>query len=171
MKKSSAAKSARKSAKSDPPISEASIKRMTDPEVFERGEGYFGDGAIIKPIRIGNTLVARCHGSGYVPYRVRATFDKKGVVDAACNCPYEWGGYCKHIVALLLTHVRAPKKIEVKPPVEVLLAESERDEIIAIVAQMVDRYPELYGIVDGSGIPEEEDDEDDYSEDDYGDEW
>jgi len=59
----------------------------------------------------------------------------------------------------------------VRPPVAELLVESERDEIIAMVTQMVDRYPELYGIVDGSGIPEEEDDEDDYSEDDYGDEW
>jgi len=166
MKKSSAAKSARKSAKSDPPIREASIKRMTDVEVFERGEGYFGDGAIIKPIRIGNTLIARCHGSAYVPYHIRVTFDKKSVVDAMCNCPYEWGGYCKHIVALLLTHIRAPETIKVRPPVAELLVESERDEIIAMVTQMVDRYPELYGIVDGSGIPEEEDDEDD-----YGDEW
>ncbi len=82
-----------------------------------------------------------------------------------CDCPYDWGGYCKHIVALLLTHVRAPETIEVKPTVEERLAESEREDIIAMIAQMVDHYPELYGIVDGSGISAEED------EDYYDDEW
>jgi uncharacterized Zn finger protein len=161
--KTPARKPVGKRAKTDPPISETSIKRMTDAKVYERGEDYFG-GAIVKPTRIGNVLVARCHGSGYAPYRVRVTFDKKGVVDALCDCPFDWGGYCKHIVALLLTHVRAPETIDVKPSVEDLLAEVERGEMAEMIAQMVDRYPELYGIVDGSGIPEEDDEGYDFDE-------
>lgn len=158
-KKSSATQSTRQGTKSEPPISEGSIKRLAEAQVFERGEDYFEGGAIIRPTRMGNVLVARCHGSGYLPYRVKVVFSKRGIDEAACNCPYEFGGICKHVVALLLTHVRAPETIEEKPPVEAVLAESERDDIIAIVARMVDRYPELYGLVDGSGIPEEEEDE------------
>jgi uncharacterized Zn finger protein len=166
-KKASTTKTARQSVKSDPPISEDSVKRKTDAEVFERGEGYFEDGAIINPVRIGNTLSARCQGSGPAPYRVRVTFSKKGVTDALCNCPYDWGGYCKHSVALLLTHIRAPKKIKVKPPVEELLAKKKPAELSALIVEMVDVSPDLYGLVDGSGLPEE----DEYDEGDYYDEW
>jgi uncharacterized Zn finger protein len=167
-KKSSATRSTPKSAKYEPPISEGSVKRMTSAEVFGRGEDYFENGAIVNPVRIGNILSARCHGSGPAPYRVRVTFDKRGVADATCNCPYDWGGYCKHIVALLLTHIRAPKKIKVKPPVEELLAGKKQAELNAIIAQMVEVYPDLYGLVDGSGLPED----DEYDEGDfYDNEW
>jgi uncharacterized Zn finger protein len=152
---------ARKRVTSDPPITEASVKRKADAEVFERGEGYFEDGAIIKPVRTGNTLTARCHGSGSQPYRVAVIFSKRGVVEATCSCPYEWGGYCKHIVALLLTHIRAPKSIAIKPTVKDLLADVERDDLIAMMVEMIDHYPELYGVVDGSGVEIEDDEYDD----------
>ncbi|HLF29269.1 MAG TPA: SWIM zinc finger family protein [Anaerolineae bacterium] len=164
-KKPAATKSGRKSVKADPPIGEASIKRKTDAQVFERGEDYFDSGAVIRPIRIGNTLIARCHGSGAAPYRVRITFGKQGVSGAECDCPYDWGGYCKHIVALLLTHIRAPGSIEVKPTVQELLAESDRDELITMIEELVGHSPELYGIVDGSGLPEAEDGE--YDDDEW----
>ena len=164
-KKSSASRSARTSVRPEPPISEASIKRLADSQVFERGEDYYESGAIIRPVRMGDVLVARCLGSGMAPYRVKVVFSKRGVAETECDCLYDWGGACKHIVALLLTHVRAPETIEVKPPVETLLAESGHDEMVAMVVQMVDRYPELYGIVDGSGIPEA--DEDGYNADEW----
>jgi len=40
------------------------------------------------------------------PYQVRITFDQKGIIDAECSCPYDWGGFCKHIVAVLLAAIR-----------------------------------------------------------------
>jgi uncharacterized Zn finger protein len=166
-KKTSSPHSTFKKTKLDPPITEADIQHMAEEKVFDRGESYFEGGAIIKPTRIGNTLLARCHGSDYAPYRVKVVFDKKKVVEATCTCPYDWGGYCKHIVALLLTHIRAPEMIEVKPIVEELLVESDRNDLIAMITEMVDLYPELYGVVDGSGLDEEEED-DLYDEDD---EW
>lgn len=155
--------STRKRAVSGPPITEASIKRLAGAEVFSRGESYFEGGAILKPARIGNDLIARCMGSSYEPYRVKVTFNKKGIASTQCTCPYEWGNVCKHVVALLLTHALTPEAIEVKPTLRELLAGAEREDLIAMIAQMVDRYPELYGIVDGTGIP----DEDEYGYEDW----
>lgn len=34
-------------------------------------------------------------------YEVRLELDEPDF-DAVCTCPYDWGGYCKHIVATLL---------------------------------------------------------------------
>lgn len=149
---------------SDPPITENDLLKAADEKVFARGENYFESGAIVKPVRIGNVLVARCHGSDYQPYRVKVVFGKKKVTEAMCTCPYDFGGYCKHIVALLLTHIRAPELIEVKPAVKEALADWERDDLVIIIAQMVDYNPDLYGLLDGSGLPEDDED-DEFAED------
>jgi len=36
----------------------------------------------------------------------------KGDIEASCTCPYDWGGYCKHIVATLLALSGNYKKIK-----------------------------------------------------------
>jgi uncharacterized Zn finger protein len=143
----------------DPPLDENDLLKSTDQKVFDRGEDYFENGAIVRPTRIGKTLTARCRGSDYQPYRVKVVFSKKKVTEALCTCPYEFGGYCKHIVALLLTHIRAPEVIEIKPTVEEALVDREHDELVAIVTQAVEYNPDLYGLIDGSGLPEDDEDE------------
>ena len=43
-------------------------------------------------------------GSDFVPYEIIVTLlDDGRIGERACTCPYDWGGYCKHIVAVLLT--------------------------------------------------------------------
>jgi uncharacterized Zn finger protein len=44
-------------------------------------------------------------GSEFAPYEVSVTFDEAGITEAACGCPYEWDGWCKHIVATLLASI------------------------------------------------------------------
>ena len=56
---------------------------------------------------------------------------------ATCTCPYDWGGYCKHIVAVLLTVLQGDK-ITVKPELDTLLAgltEAQLRRIIRAVAE------------------------------------
>jgi uncharacterized Zn finger protein len=38
--------------------------------------------------------------------------DDSGVVEASCTCLYEYGGYCKHIVAMLLAYMHDPDSFE-----------------------------------------------------------
>lgn len=56
--------------------------------------------------------------------------------------------------AVLLTHVRAPEKIITKAAVKAALADRKRDDLIALIAQMIDYEPDFYGLIDGSGLPE-----------------
>lgn len=53
--------------------------------------------------RRGAVITADVEGSDYAPYAISITLDPSGsVASAECTCPYDDGGYCKHIVAGLL---------------------------------------------------------------------
>jgi uncharacterized Zn finger protein len=69
----------------------------------------------------GNQLQAEVEGTEVQPYRVTVQFDTVGVSSAQCTCPYDYGGWCKHIVATLLTYSRQPNTIEERPTLVQLL--------------------------------------------------
>ncbi len=55
------------------------------------------------PVRTGKTLTAQVRGSRM--YEVEIDVESGGI-HAQCSCPYDWGGYCKHIGALLLKWIQ-----------------------------------------------------------------
>jgi uncharacterized Zn finger protein len=123
-------------------------ERATD-KSFSRGEDYYQRGMIFDTVRRGHDLEARCHGSDYAPYFVRVTLDEAGhIADTGCSCPYDWGGDCKHIVALLLTYLHEPEKFEERTPLPEALAARSRDELIALVHQMLAFHPDLRMLID-----------------------
>jgi len=128
----------------------AQIRQQTDPGSFERGSDYFRKGAILDPIRRGNLLRAESRGSSGGPYRVEATLahggQQRNPVDYACDCPR--GGFCKHVVALLLTWAKTPERFSVRQPVAELLAGKNRDELVALVDLLLRRRPELEELLD-----------------------
>ncbi|MFO7640607.1 MAG: SWIM zinc finger family protein, partial [Candidatus Competibacteraceae bacterium] len=85
-----------------PHLNETTLRRQATAKSFERGEDYYQCGAVGRPQRRGNTLQAEVEGSEVEPYVVCLTFDDSGVTDADCSCPYDYGGWCKHIVATAL---------------------------------------------------------------------
>jgi uncharacterized Zn finger protein len=87
-------------------LTEDMIRSYTSDQSFERGHEYYHSGTIYNAIREGNTLLADCEGT--YTYHLRVELDEGGIQSASCTCPYEFGGYCKHIVALLLTYVHQP---------------------------------------------------------------
>jgi uncharacterized Zn finger protein len=101
-----------------PSLSEAAIRRHTTSQSFDRGYSYYWDGAVISLVQRGNVVQAEVEGSQYEPYRVRITFDEGGVTWATCSCPYDWGGWCKHTVAVLLACQHEPDLIEARPTLE-----------------------------------------------------
>ena len=66
---------------------------------FERGREYFEEGLVEGVEQYESEITA--YVAGTQKYKVSLRLDKKGF-DAYCTCPYDWGGYCKHIVATLL---------------------------------------------------------------------
>ncbi|HEU0115291.1 MAG TPA: SWIM zinc finger family protein, partial [Thermomicrobiales bacterium] len=86
------------------------------------------------------------------PYRVEATLAtaggkrKKNPVEYFCDCPR--GGFCKHVVALLLTWIDAPERFEVRPPIAGVLAGKSHEELLALVERMVQQVPELESMIE-----------------------
>jgi uncharacterized Zn finger protein len=122
-----------------PRLTEAQVRKLASTQSFERGHSYYRSGAILEPVRQGMTLRAQCEGSEDEPYEVSVTLEQHGIADVSCTCPYDWGGACKHLIALLLTYVHEPQAFRVIPPLQTLLAGSSRETLIALIGEMVQR--------------------------------
>ena len=96
------------------PLSEADIQASSDDASFRKGYDSYLEHAIVEPTLSESVLRAFCHSSSGSPYRVEATLLPAGdksthkVVYAGCSCPR--GGFCKHLVALLLTWIHQPEQ-------------------------------------------------------------
>ena len=114
-----------------PQLTEAHIRELTSGKSFERGEAYYRDGAVLEPVRQARDLRAQCEGSDYEPYQVSATLAEGGITETSCTCPYDYGGICKHVVALLLTYVHEPQAFRSIPPLATLLDGRSQEELVA----------------------------------------
>jgi uncharacterized Zn finger protein len=124
-------------------LTENTIRSYTSSQSFARGLEYYQAGAIDNTFRQGNTLLADCEGT--YTYRLRVELADEGVESASCTCPYEFDGYCKHIVALLLTYVHKPGEFVERKALPVLLGDVDKTALVVILTRLVDNHPELYG--------------------------
>jgi uncharacterized Zn finger protein len=132
-----------------PLIQQGQIRNRATAQSYARGKNYYDNDAVWGTVRRGNELEGRCEGSEDTPYHVRATLDEKGnILETWCTCDYDWEGDCKHVVALLLTYAHEPETFEEYAPVEDMLAERSQEELIALIRQMVARYPDLQALID-----------------------
>lgn len=85
----------------------------------------------------GTVLSGECTGT-YAPYyRVQVELDEAGIADASCTCLYEYGGYCKHIVALLLAYLHHPKSFAVRKVPADLLADLGQNDLTVILTKLI----------------------------------
>jgi uncharacterized Zn finger protein len=131
-----------------PKLTEAQVRALASAQSFERGQSYYQGGAIVEPLRQGMELRAECEGSEDEPYQISVTLNTKGVEATSCTCPYDWGGICKHIVALLLAYVHNPQAIRLIESLDKMLAGKSRDELIAIIQDMLRHQPGLISVVE-----------------------
>ncbi|HEY9658533.1 MAG TPA: SWIM zinc finger family protein, partial [Allocoleopsis sp.] len=131
-----------------PPIAEALIRRNATDKSFSRGEDYYTSGAVFDLCQRGNLLQARIEGSEVTPYRVDIGFDAGGITQALCTCPYNFEGWCKHIVATLLTAVRQPQTIEARPTLEQLLDRLNPVQTQRLIQELVAEHPDLMDAID-----------------------
>jgi hypothetical protein len=132
-----------------PPLSEAQIREHASAESFTRGANYYQSGAVGPLVLRGDLLQAEVEGSEYEPYQVTASLDSGGVRAASCTCPYEWGGWCKHIVATLLAYIHAaPGAVQVRPALATLLAGLERGQLEALLLNLAVEDPQIAERVD-----------------------
>jgi uncharacterized Zn finger protein len=140
----------------DIPLTEKQIRERASEQSFQKGLAYYKSDAIYNPARQatsgGVTLTAQCEGSSAPSYRLHLELDGGGVRSASCTCPYDWGGDCKHIVALLLMYIHQPDEFSEQQSMKELLVGLEKDELVALILRLVERDPGLYDVL-GLAIP------------------
>ncbi|MCL6510835.1 MAG: SWIM zinc finger family protein [Anaerolineae bacterium] len=124
-------------------FTEEDIRNLTTGQSFTRGQRYYRDGAVSDLVLRGNRLTAQVTGSSYEPYQVCVNLNQDGKIESAsCTCLYEWGGFCKHIVAVLLAALH-DSQIEIRPSLETLLSDLTADQLRRLMLVMAEEHPEL----------------------------
>jgi uncharacterized Zn finger protein len=129
-------------------LSEATIRAHSSPESYSRGRSYYERGAVADMALRGSLLEGAVEGSEYEPYRVRVNFDAGGITSATCSCPYDFGGWCKHIVAMLLAALYIPEEIESRAPLDELLADLDRTQLQALLIGLAERDFDLANAIE-----------------------
>ena len=124
-------------------FTEALIRQQASAESFRRGRQYYRAQTVGSLLQRGNTIHGEVAGSQFSPYYIRLFADADVIAGATCTCPYDRGGWCKHIVAVLLTCVHEPEKIVEHPTLEGLLAGLDREQLHALLLELAERDPLL----------------------------
>ena len=131
-------------------LSESMIRAVANGQSFQRGREYYESGAISNAAIQGNVISGYCEGTSAPYYRVQVVFGDAGIREANCTCPYEFEGYCKHIVALLFEYLHRSKKFAVRQYPADLLARLNRDELLTLATQLLQKNPDLYDWVEAT---------------------
>ena len=130
-------------------LDETVIKDYVSDASLERGEDYYRRGAVLDAVIAGPHLFASVRGSGYSPYRVCVRLEEERPKTASCSCPYDWGGYCKHIVAAFLTYARGPNELKTTTSLEETLASLKADELRNLLMGFIERNPRMIFLLEG----------------------
>src|SRR3981081_464254 len=112
------------------PITDEIVASYTDKGSFERGRSYFLNNYVVEAVLRGPVLRGKCMGQSGGPYTVEVILvplSEQGnevIHTYDCTCPR--GGFCKHIVALILTWAHNPGEVEVRSEVATLLQDKSR---------------------------------------------
>ncbi|HEX9986990.1 MAG TPA: SWIM zinc finger family protein [Chloroflexia bacterium] len=123
------------------------LREYVGDKEYNKGKEYFNSDAVYDVVLRGSVLRGRSHGQSGGPYKMAVTLaaaDASGpglVADYSCTCPR--GGFCKHIIALLLVWIRTPEDVPVRSDVTTLLQDLSREELLDIVMGLLKREPDL----------------------------
>jgi uncharacterized Zn finger protein len=133
---------------SDINISELVIRHNTNTQSFQRGEACYQMGSVLSITQRGEKIQAEVQGSEEQPYHVTIASNNHGLT-AICTCPYNYDGWCKHIVAAALTCTHQSDTIEKRPTLLQLLAKLDHLQTQRLLQELVEEHPELIDEIDG----------------------
>jgi uncharacterized Zn finger protein len=131
-----------------PSLARTSIQRNATTQSFTRGESYYQAEAVAALTQRGNMLQAEVEGTETMPYQVTVQFESGDITAARCTCSYSLEGWCKHIVAALLTCNHQPETIETRPSLEQLLHRLNLNQAKQVFRELVTEHPDLIDDLD-----------------------
>jgi uncharacterized Zn finger protein len=124
------------------------LQRYTTSQSYQRGEAYYRSGSVTSLIQRKHTLLAEVEGNDPTPYRITIDFDDGGIKTADCTCPYAYEGWCKHIVATLLTCIHKPETVVQRPTLAQLLDPLTLEQTQCLLQALVEQNPALIENID-----------------------
>jgi uncharacterized Zn finger protein len=131
-----------------PHVAQSTIQSYATANSVSRGEDYYQSGAVSGVTQRDDLIQSEVEGSEFNPYRVSIQFDANGITAAQCTCPYDYEGWCKHIVATLLTCIRHPKRITDRPTLVQLLDRLDPLQTQHLIQSLVTEKPDLIDAID-----------------------
>jgi uncharacterized Zn finger protein len=123
---------------------------------IERGYEYFQDDAVLWVVQRGSKLFSEVQGSECHPYCVCVTLEGCHTFKAHCTCPYDWGGYCKHVVATLLVCIHDQERVSERPTIAATLAEFSREQLQGLVLELSEQRPDLTNLIESLALDSQE---------------
>jgi uncharacterized Zn finger protein len=120
-------------------VTEETIRDRSTSTVFERGRTYREEGRIQRLDRFGDHVTAAVSGSKL--YEVTVDFSGQSI-ETRCTCPYDGGGDCKHVVAVLLDVAASPPQDE-SERVEAVLDDVSADDLRGFVRDALAEHAAL----------------------------
>lgn len=120
-------------------VDRKTVRNRSSDAVFDRGENYREEGRIRELDRFDDLVTATVRGSTL--YDVTIEFGGQSI-DTQCTCPYDGGGDCKHVVAVLLDVAANPPQDE-SEDIETVLDDVSANELRAFVRDALAERSEL----------------------------
>ena len=136
--------------KAIPKLTESDIRSLATDQSWARGEDYFYGNSVENIVWRDGLLTAEVEGSEYEPYIVQVSFDQDKIHSTACTCPYDWGGDCKHIIAVLLYLCHRRDEIERRPALIEMIASLPREQLVEILLDLSITYPAIVDDIEQS---------------------
>jgi uncharacterized Zn finger protein len=131
------------------PLTEAIVRQHATGESLQRGQQYGRAGEVLGLVQRGAVLEGEVQGSAATPYHIRCARLPDGTWQATCTCPYEYGGWCKHIVAACLTALRMPDKVTEQSTLPDQLAALTHAQLLTLVVRLAEADPALAETIAG----------------------
>ncbi len=126
-----------------PKLTEKQVERFLGSRTFASDRAFARAGSLDNARAEGLSLKADFEGSMPYPYRAEVVLGPDGVVSINCNCSGHKYGPCKHVAAILFTWLDQPEQFRTVQSIDSMLAQLDRDGLVALIHKMLDRAPEL----------------------------
>ena len=127
-----------------PEITESLIRDMAGKSSYEKGYDYFEEAAVTDVRIVGDVYHAQVQGNEVYDVSV---WQENGKVVTSCTCPYDWGGICKHVVAVMLSICSSDvveKQAERTHRIETLVHSMDPDRLREFMARVLSADSRLF---------------------------
>ena len=124
------------------------VRAWVGDQEIGKGRPYAAGAAVSGCVLTGMLLKACVKGTRTRPYRVWVQPCEGTIAGAGCTCPVGRGAACgaskcKHVAATLLAYLEAPNRFVKLADVYADLEARDKQELVALVMQMLQRAPEV----------------------------